>query len=368
MNQKKLKIIIISVLTVVVAVTGLYIYRLKTRNAVDLLSENKLLVNVLIAGTNVFNDNKHKFYCVVSINPENSRVGITFLPPSLKVDLSGDGDFVRLDEVDIGDFGKLSSFIYRTMKIRVPFYAVLYSPDVVRIVDLAEGINLYVLDQVKDIDGLRHGLNYLDGKKVSGYINYADDNSIFKRYDRIQDILFTLYYNRSEYQRFITADYMSEAMKTVKTNLLPHEAVSIGKIIMNEGDLMCTVLPGSVTPEGDFLMDEVAYKMYESGFLKKLVLKDDTETNIKVKVLNASDVPGIAKKMRQLLVREGVSVVEFGTYPGLVLDESVIINQKGDIESVKKISEMTGITKIYHIIDSTQLHSVLFIAGKDLAK
>ena len=201
MNQKKLKIIIISILVSVVGLTGLYIYRMKTRNAVELLAENKLLINVLIAGTNVYKDNKHTFYCIVSINPENNRIGVTFLPPSLKVDLSGDGDdLVRLDEVDIRDFEKLSSFISRNMKIRVPFYAILYAPDVSRIIDLAEGVNLYILDQVKGIDGLTRGLNYFDGKKVSQYINYSDDNSIYKRYDRVQDIMFTMYYNRTDYQ------------------------------------------------------------------------------------------------------------------------------------------------------------------------
>ena len=368
MRQSRVKGIIIAAVVLVVAVAGLYMYRIKTRNAVELLASNKLLVNVLIAGTNVYSDGKNKFYCIVSVNPENGRVGVTFLPPSLKVDLSGDGDMVRLDEVSISDFDKLSAFLHSTLQIRVPFYAVMYSPDVVRLVDLAEGVNLYVLDQVKDIEGIHRGINYFDGRKVAKYINYADDGSIFKKYDRVQDLLFTLYYNRASYEKFLSADYIVEGMKTIKTNLLPNEVLSIGRLMMKNGDLMSQILPGKVTGEGDFVIDEVTCKLYESNFLKRLVLTGEADSNIKVKVLNASGVPGIAKRIRQLLVREGVSVVEFGTYPDVVLDESVIINQKGDIESVKKIAELTGVSRIHHVIDTTQLHSVLFIAGKDIAQ
>jgi hypothetical protein len=368
MRNSRVKGIIIAAVVLVLAVAGFYMYRIKTRNAVELLASNKLLVNVLVAGTNVYSGGKNPFYCVVSVNPENGKVGVTFLPPSLKVDLSGDGDMVRLDEVSMSDFDKLSAFLYASLQIRVPFYAVMYSPDVVRLIDLAEGVNLYVLDQVKDIDGLHRGLNYFDGHKLAKYINYADDNSIFKKYDRVQDLLFTLYYNRAEYDKFLSIDYIAEGMKTIKTNLLPNEVLSIGRLMMKNGDLISQTLPGKVTSEGDFIIDEVAYKLYENNFLKHLVLANDKDPNIKVKVLNASGVPGIAKKIRQLLVREGVSVVEFGTYPDVVLEESVIINQKGDIDSVKKISELTGINRIYHIIDTTQLHSVLFIAGKDISK
>ncbi|HEY1405647.1 MAG TPA: LytR C-terminal domain-containing protein, partial [Spirochaetota bacterium] len=158
----------------------------------------------------------------------------------------------------------------------------------------------------------------------------------------------------------------AEAMKTVSTNLSPSEAYSLVKIVERNGDLMCTMLPGKVTQEGDYLIDEVAYKIYENEFLKKLVLKRDSEPNIKVKVLNASGISGLAKKMRSLFVREGVTVVEFGTYPGAVLNQSVIINQSGNIESVRKIAELTGVHRIYHIIDSSQISSVVFIAGKDV--
>jgi hypothetical protein len=161
---------------------------------------------------------------------------------------------------------------------------------------------------------------------------------------------------------------IGEAMRTIRSNISPAEARSLIRLVQKNGDMMCTMLPGKVTPEGDYIIDEVAYKIYESEFLKKLVIKRETEPNIRVKVLNASGVTGLARKMRAAFVREGITVVEFGTYPGPVLNESVIIDQSGNIETVRKISELTGTKQVYHIIDSSQISSVVFIVGKDLAE
>ena len=50
------------------------------------------------------------------------------------------------------------------------------------------------------------------------------------------------------------------------------------------------------------------------------------------------------------------------------MNESIIINTKGNYAAVKKASEATGIDNIYHIIDNTQLNNILIIIGKDLIK
>lgn len=368
MNTNRIRSIVFISAAVIVCIAAAWFIRLKTRNAVDTLSANKNMINILVAGGNSFKGNRVPFYAVVSINPENGRIGMTILPPNLKVE-TDDDDYIRLDKMDVRDFDKVSEFLNKSLRLKVRFFVIGYSPDLSKLIDMVEGVNLYVLDQVKGIEGLTPGINYFDGKRSLRYINQQDDDSIYRKYDRIQDILYTLYYNREEYKQYLDKDFISEAMRTVKTNIMPNEAFSLAKIIMKNGDLYSTILPGKMTAEGVYAVDEIASTTYEGEFKKLLVVdKDNSEMNIKVKVLNATGVPGIARKVRTLLVREGVSVIEFGTYPGPVLEHSVIINQKGDISSVKKVSELTGITRIHHIIDSTQLHSVLFIAGKDLAE
>ena len=354
---------------VLIALTGYYFYSIFTRNIIQLLISQKRMINILIAGSNVYHNNKHKFYGILSINPENNKIGLTFLPPSMRIDLNGKGkDFQKLEDIDMGDFKDLSSALDRDLKIKIPFYIELYSPDIVRVVDLLEGIDLLVLDQVKGSNLFTFGPSYLDGNKVIKYINYAEKNSIYRKYDRIQDVLLSLYYKKERYKKFNNLEFITEAIKSIKTNLLPQEIMSLLKLFLEESELVCTVIPGELDTQGFYYMDNIAYKIYEKEFLTRLVYTEKANPNIKVKILNGTDIPGLARKMRNLLIRDGLNLVEFGTSPYPKFGYTFIINQKGNIANVRKVSEIIGVEKIYHIIDNTQMHDVLIITGKDFAK
>ena len=50
------------------------------------------MINILVAGSNAYNENKHKFFSIISINPINNKIGITFIPHLLKsISISGSG-------------------------------------------------------------------------------------------------------------------------------------------------------------------------------------------------------------------------------------------------------------------------------------
>ncbi|MDY6935844.1 MAG: LytR C-terminal domain-containing protein [Spirochaetota bacterium] len=346
----------------------LYYNSIFARNSIEKLIQNKKMINVLIAGSNVFNDNKHQFYGILSINPENERIGFTIIPPNLTISIDSRSKALqRISQIDINNFKKLSTFLNQKLQLNIPFYIELYSPDVERLVDIIEGIDLYVIYQIDEIDGIEYGLNYFDGMKTIKYINSAEENSIFIKYDRIQDILLTLFYNKNKYKKYVNIKLISEALKTIKTNLVPQEAMTIIDLLYKKSDLICAILPGQYN-DGFLHFDDISYKIYEKEFLTKLVFNNEIESSMKVKILNGSGISGMARKMRNLLVREGLNVVEFGTSPYPIIDHSIIINQKGDIGAVKRVSELIGVNRIYHIIDNMQLSSVLLIVGKDFAR
>ena len=99
-----------------------------------------------------------------------------------------------------------------------------------------------------------------------------------------------------------------------------------------------------------------------------MIINDKNEDSIKVKILNGTNVPGLARKLRSVLIRDGINVVEFATSPFPKMNKTVVINQKGSIKHAIRISEIIGASKIYNVVDSTQLHSVLIIIGKDYIK
>ncbi len=352
-----------------------YCHGVRTRNAVEKLIQKKKIINILVAGSNRDNDHKHKFFAIVSINPENKRIGITFIPPSFKIRLDDDGDhFARIDEVVVFNFNRLRYSLQKDLKLNIPFYAELYAPDVERLVNLMEGIELFALDQHRDRDreaqGMAFGVNYLDGQKVMRYINTVDENSIYLKYDRILDVIMTLYKDRDRIERFNDIRFIGEMMKSVKTNLLPQEILGICELIFKDGDVMATVLPGFFK-DNYYTMDDITFRIYEKEFLALLIVdqgQKDVDASIKIKILNGTDTPGLARKMRESLIREGLNVVEFGTSPYRKMNKSVIINRRGNVAAVNRLAELTGIQNIYHVIDNTQLHNIMIILGEDLAK
>lgn len=366
------KKIIIAVLFVIIALISLTAYRyyyLITRNIVDALIAQKRLINILVAGSNVYRDNRHRFYCIVSVNPENAKVGITFLPPELLLSMGSRGsEFRKLQEIDFSDFADLREALQREIKLNVPFYVELYAVDVEKIIDLIRGIDIFVLDQIPLEGGYSFGLNYFDGKKVLKYINEVPGGSIFKKFDRIQDVIFAIHSKREYLREIFSYEFVHEILRFCKTNIMPQELYSLGKLVLHKGTVHCTTLPCEVDDAGKYRLDEISYKMYEKEFLSSLVKEEENISAIKVKLLNGTDIPGLARKMRNILIREGLNVVEFGTSPYPKLSHSILINQRGSSINTTKPAELIGIKHIYHVIDNTQLHDILIILGRDSAK
>jgi anionic cell wall polymer biosynthesis LytR-Cps2A-Psr (LCP) family protein len=367
----KNKIILISIsIAVFIFILWIFIqYKKSTRNAVDAFAANGRMINVLIAGSNVFKSNKHDFYAILSINSENSKIGLTLLPPDFRVNLDGKGKrYNKISEVDINDFKKLSASLEKDLKFNIPFYVVIYSPDVERIVDLVEGVELFILEDV-NIQGIKPGLNYFDGDKINQYINSVKENSIYKKYDRIQDILLTLYYNKDKYEKYCTIEFVSEVLKTIKTNLLDQEIISLAKILYKkESNLLCTIVPGSLNETGYYITDDISFSIYKRDFLRRLFVDREIEQQIKIKLLNGTDIPGLARKLRYKFVNEGINVMEIGTAPNQMFENTLIINSKGDLGPARRISEILGVDRIYHSVDSMQMNNVLVIIGMDMAK
>ncbi len=263
----KKRIAAISAVAVIVILLswGFYFYRISTRNAVEKFIAGDIMINVLIAGSNSYNDNRHKLYAVMSIQPGTRKIGLMFLPPNLRVSTDRrNREYRRIDEMDVTDFDTLSQSLFNETKLKIPFYIVLYAPDVERLIDLIGGLELYYLDQVKNIHGIKAGINYFDGAKIMQYINSAEENSIFIKYDRIEDILLALFTDKTKYKKLFTMEFVSETIKSIKTNLLPQEILSLGGLIYDKkADILCTILPGSFTENGFYHVDNISYKLYE---------------------------------------------------------------------------------------------------------
>lgn len=367
----KNKLFIAFVLVITLVLTGVYVnfrMKLSRRNLVATLMAENSMINVLIAGSNSFNDNRNRFFMIASINPENRKIGLTFVPPAYRVDIHEDGVGKEISSLDITDFKELSKALEADMGLKIPFYAILYAPDAERIVDLVEGLKLYVFEKKKLLSGIDFGEEYFDGNKAVQYINITENNSIYYKYDRVMDFIFSFYISRDQYKKYNNLPFIDRLTETIKTNLTAREVQTLGSIFFDDSKIYWTLLPGKINSQGMYVSDEIAKRVFADQFLKKLVIEEKGEKNVKVKILNATNLPGIARKFRSQLMKDGISVVEFGTYERGVMQNSVIIDQKGDLEGAELVSQILGVTEVHHIIDSAQLQDVLVIIGTDLGE
>jgi len=352
---------------VILLLLGLNEYKKGTRNVVDEIISKNGLINVLIAGRNVYHENTFSFFAILSLNPSNNNIGITFIPPDYRVLMDENGNKIKkISELDFYYFDRLRETLKKDIKLNVPFFIKVYSPDVVRVIDMLEGINLLMIDQAGLAPGTEFGLKYLDGKKLVKYINSSEKNSIYMKYDRILDILMTLYAERDNLKSCLSEIFINELFKNIKTNLLPQEILSISNIVFEKGNVDSTLLPGGFN-NGLYVVDELSYKTYQQEFLTKIVTESESDPNVKISILNGTNVTGLARKMRNDLIRDGLNVIEFGTSAYPIQKDSIIICRKCDFKAANKTAEVTGINKIYFVTDTTQLSNILIIIGEDRA-
>ena len=365
MNRKK-KLVITAGVAGIILYLCISLYIKSTRNVIEKIVDNKDLINILVTGRNVYKENTFNFYALVSINPANNNIGITFIPPDYRIMMNDSGsNSVKISDVDFYYFDRIRYTIQKDLQLNVPFYVKVYASDVVRTIDLLDGINLFSLDQSRCITNGKSGLNYMDGRKTIDYINCADQNSIYIKYDRILDVLLTLYYEREKRLALLNEDYISEIVKNIRTNLLPQEIFSVIKLISGKGNVMSTLLPGG-TNAGFYLVDEINFKTYQQDFLGPLVAEGGSETAVKIKILNGTGVQGLARKLRNDLIRDGLTVTEFGTSNYGNFEHSVIICRQCDIFTANRTAEIAGIDRIYFVTDTSQLTNVLIIIGEDM--
>jgi hypothetical protein len=88
---------------------------------------------------------------------------------------------------------------------------------------------------------------------------------------------------------------------------------------------------------------------------------------VRVEVLNASGVPGLAAQGRTLLRDRGFDVVQVGNAGGFAPDSSLVLDRVGHMETARAVADEIGIPRVYARPDSNVYVDVTVVLGKDWA-
>jgi len=93
-------------------------------------------------------------------------------------------------------------------------------------------------------------------------------------------------------------------------------------------------------------------------------------TPVQVEVLNACGTAGAADKVTNFLRNRKFDVVQMGNYRTFDIDESIVIDRKGNMKTAEDIADSLGINKLNVIqqVNKNYLLDVSIIVGKDYKK
>jgi hypothetical protein len=86
---------------------------------------------------------------------------------------------------------------------------------------------------------------------------------------------------------------------------------------------------------------------------------------VRVEVLNASGVPGLAAKGRTALRDRGFDVVYVGNARGYEPDTSLVLDRVGRMELARSVADELAIPRVYARPDSNVFVDVTVVLGKD---
>jgi hypothetical protein len=89
---------------------------------------------------------------------------------------------------------------------------------------------------------------------------------------------------------------------------------------------------------------------------------------VRVEVLNASGIPGLARRGTEQLRAAGFDVVFYGNAPGFDPDSSLVLNRLDNLAAAESVGSAIGVPDVRSQRDTTLYLDVTVVLGRDWAE
>ncbi len=320
-------------------------------------------------------------------NPQSHRIGIIAIPRDLMVYVDTKlGKKPEKINVIYSRYGirKLMKVVENLLHLNIQFYAIMKISDLIKIVDIVGGVEVYVDKPMKYIDragdlyiDIPRGIIKLDGLKAMEFIRFRkDERGDIGRIDREYEFLLNLARTVVIQKNLLTnIKILKTLFKFIDTNMNFNDVINIIRSSsgMDFNDIDFIKVPGKfieimnvkyIQPDEKRIINVV------NRFIQNLYsLKSDyLPSEIKIQVLNGSGKAGVAKRVRDKLVRNGFNVVEFGNADSQNYKETLILDRVGNIKKALKVASVLRCNLVFPKINKFIMIDVTVIVGKDYKK
>jgi polyisoprenyl-teichoic acid--peptidoglycan teichoic acid transferase len=331
--------------------------------------------------------NNVRFLETFFYNPKKKKGGIFYIPANVGSRIES---LDKVDQISVlykkGNVSFIKKNVEQLLDTDIPFYIDFQVDNLVKFIDLIEGIEVFISNPVsvdfnKSKILLPSGNNILDGDKAKDYVLYEEPNeeereSVFRKQKFLQGLLKRIGETEitSLFEKGKALDYLYSYLST---NISKRDLLTF----INEMPQFDTehIYPGRVEGKIFIVEDKELLFPHSKGDYVKLSVKqmldsimseevfDDKVLTISLEILNGTDTSGLAGRTKAIYQSYGYDVLSVRNAETLDYDFTVAIDRKGNMEAAKKIAGIIKCDKVRTEIKSDTLDSpdVTLILGKD---
>ncbi len=334
-------------------------------------------VNILVIGTDVTIGPRRQILPVaradslllVSVDPEHEKINALSIPRDTRAAIPGVGVSKINAAYAFGGPGLTIRAVEDLLGVRVDYYIKLGPASFARLVDAIGGVEVDVEKDMRYTDtwaglriNLKKGRQVLDGAQAEGYIRFRHDAlGDIGRVERQQKILMAIFRKLKNPAMLVRAPQLIRAFTdNTQTNLTLPEMMSLGMVALRleEADIRTATLPGTFAPnfwEPDWPRARPLVLDYFHG-ISPQVLATTT-----IELLNASGVPGLARRTAGRLERLGFRIVRIGTARETAAT-TVIIDRAGKDAVTRLLAEFLGKPQILRQVQAADVDITVLLA------
>lgn len=384
-KEKDRSLILLIVMMLVIIITALFLYFQVRTDKMSEMVKSEAIVPVMII---VSEEDKplltelFLFYhdtgkgAVLDI-PGNTGSIISNLKKVDRIDILYDEDNIDPYRAKVGDL----------TGIDIPFYYIISLENLEKMVDLIDGLNLFIANPV-DIrkDGrtylLPSGSVTLDGAKVVSYLLYnIDGESDSEKIDRNHKFIKSLLEKMADSRGYLSTDEVSDFTRDMAVTNMDRKSFENFLSYLSDLD-MDRLQYNKVLGVKRFVDNkELLFPHYDERLLKELVNQiEDYLVNIQslsdqgvafsVEILNGTDINGLASRTSQILKSFGYKIAGLGNATrtdGQEVEKTVILDRKGNPDAAKGLAALLKCERWHSEADESldDTIDITLILGKD---
>jgi anionic cell wall polymer biosynthesis LytR-Cps2A-Psr (LCP) family protein len=335
------------------------VYTLRSNPIEDALAANRV-INILFV---IEKDKRPVSTYVMMYYPVTRRAAILDIPGDLGLLITKINRVDRIDRVyDSARIGSYENEIEKLMGIDINFAVVITKENLVSIVDLIEGVEIFIPSHVSYRDGgqiilFPSGITVLDGDKASLYATYSlpgedSDMEVFRRHRFFLGLLNRQIQMNEKLENPAVAkmyySFFRTAMNQRTLSLLFNEFSRIDtnrvNILSVSGSLKEVSGQMLIIPRWDGIVKEVVRQTL--GTLTREIEDSFIDSALTVEVLNGTAVNGLAGRTAEMLRSFGYDIISVGNADRSDYENTVIIHLSGDESMAKAFADVINCANI----------------------